>query len=69
MTTNRLVKSEAYVPKLTAAEYAAIAREDGNFEKAKLWDAEAEKRGEERIPNGIMVRFNQDGSTRRVYLR
>ena len=56
----------AYESRLTAAEYAAIARETGNLDKAKAWDQRAAELGEERIPNGITVRFRDDGSKHRV---
>jgi hypothetical protein len=51
---------------LTAAEFAAIARENGDLKKAKLWDAEARLRGEEPIPYGLTVRYNENGTKRRA---
>jgi hypothetical protein len=66
-TTNRLAKSEAgFTSKFTAAEYAAMAREKGLLKHAAAWDSVAEARGEERIPNGITVRFNDQKQKYRV---
>lgn len=72
MTTNRLAKSAS--PKkrerdLSACEMAAIARENGDFDKAKLWDREAADRGEERLPNGVTARFKSDGTIEHVWFR
>lgn len=64
MTTNRLAKSAVADDGpnvLTACEFAAIARETGQLEKAKLWDQRAAELGEERIPNGITVRYRKIG--------
>ncbi len=66
-TTNRLVKATpAADSKLTAAEWAAIAREKGRSEAAKAWDVRAMELGEQRIPNGTTVRFDSDGGKHRV---
>ncbi len=51
---------------LMACEFAAIARENGDFIKAKLWDQRSVELGEERIPNGVTVRFQKDGTLKRV---
>jgi hypothetical protein len=79
MTTNRLAtrattaKRDNGLPErereLMACEFAAIARETGQLDKAKLWDKAAAELGEERIPNGITVRFQKDGSLKRVEFR
>jgi hypothetical protein len=67
MTTSRLAKpSSDFESKLTAAEWAALAREKGHLDAAKAWDRRAVELGEERIPNGITVRFLKDGSKERV---
>ena len=52
---------------LMACELAAICRETGQFDKAKLWDREASDRGEERLPNGVTARFRDDGTIERVW--
>jgi hypothetical protein len=52
--------------KFTAAEYAAMAREKGLLDHAKAWDRRAEELGEERIPNGITVRLNDQKQKYRV---
>jgi hypothetical protein len=56
----------AFVSKFTAAEYAAMAREKGLLEHAKAWDRRAGELGEERIPNGITVRLNDQKQKYRV---
>ncbi len=74
MTANRLAKSEGPKagvtkcgsPYLTAAEYAAVAREAGKLDLAKQWDARAAELGEDRIPNGTTVRFRGNGIKERV---
>ena len=53
---------------LMACEFAAIARETGQFDKAKEWDKRAAELGEERIPNGQTVRFQKDGTLKRVWI-
>jgi hypothetical protein len=65
MTTNRLkaAGSSAYTPKLKAAEYAAIARENGDWDKAKPWQRVADERGEKRVPDGYTVRFKDKETT------
>ncbi len=70
MTTNRLAKpvADGTAPRLTAAEYAAVARESGLLDKAQLWDRRAAELGEESIPNGQTVRFNGDGTTRKEWV-
>jgi hypothetical protein len=66
MITSRLAKpSSDFESKLTAAEWAAVARERGHLDAAKAWDRRAAELGEERIPNGITVRFLKDGSKQR----
>ncbi len=68
MSTNplRLTGKTSHDSKLTAAEWAAIAREKGRSEAAKAWDVRAMELGEQRIPNGTTVRFDSDGGKHRV---
>lgn len=50
--------SSAEVLKLDAADFASIARENGDLNKAKLWDEEASRRGEKPVPSHLRVSFN-----------
>ena len=59
MADNPLLTKGARESKLTAAEWAALCREKGELEKAKAWDLRAAELGEDRIPNGVTVRFNE----------
>lgn len=56
-------KKADFQSKLTAAEWAAEAREKGNLDVAKAWDAKAAELGQERIPNGIGVRLRKGETT------
>lgn len=59
-------KRPAFVSKLTAAEWAAEARDRGKLDIAKMWDQRAAELDEERIPNGTGIRFRKDRTTYRV---
>lgn len=61
-------KKTDFQSKLTAAEWAAIAREKGHSAVAKAWDVRAMEIGQERIPNGQTVRFKEDGTVERVWI-
>ena len=41
--------------KLTAADFASIARENGDGVKAKAWQKVADERGEGRVPDHLRV--------------
>lgn len=71
MTANpiKIVAKVGAPSKLQANEWAAIAREKGLLAHARAWDARAEQLGEHRIPDGLTVRFNQDGMTYRVPIK
>lgn len=61
MTTNRLaVSAQAETIKLQANEWAALAREKQNAKAIAAWDQRAKELGQERIPNGITIRFRED---------
>lgn len=69
MSTNPLKNgklAEGFVPKLTAADFASIARENGDWEKAKAWQRVADERGEDRIPDHKRVSFNT--SKEKIYV-
>jgi hypothetical protein len=68
MTTNRLAKSDGggVELQLTAADFASIARENGDGKKARAWQAVADARGEERISDHIRVSF--DTNKRKIYV-
>lgn len=51
---------------LTAAEMAAVARENGDGKKAKLWTEKALEMGQELIPPGWTVRFVEGSGKQRV---
>jgi hypothetical protein len=49
-----------FVGKLTAADFASIAREDGKGELAKKWQEVADQRGEGRVPDHLRVSFHRE---------
>lgn len=65
----KIVSKEPKTNALTAAEWAAIAREKGLSDHAKAWDAKALELGEERIPNGMTIRYQADGTKRRFWIK
>jgi hypothetical protein len=60
MITNRLAKQTDGVRlQLTAADFASIARENGDGKKAQAWQRVADERGEERVPDHLRVSFTE----------
>lgn len=63
MTANpiKLVAKSGNVDlQLTAADFASIARENGDGKKAQAWQKVADERGEERVPDHLRVSFNSE---------
>lgn len=63
MTANPFLKGgkpDGVRLQLTAADFASIARENGDGKKAQAWQRVADERGEERISDGLRVSFDRD---------